>query len=99
MPLRDPPLSPVDPQVSRRGSHRRGSFDRRVAADPGNNYRTYSQNHSRRESVERGARVAESGTLIPRSRAGSQSLASTSEDPGFVGEIGLTMDGFAVPKI
>lgn len=95
MPLRDPPLSPVDP-VGRRNSNRRGSFDRRVP-DTGN-YRTFSQNHSRRESVERGARVAESGTLIPRSRAGSQSLASTLEDPGFVGEIGLSMDGFTVPK-
>ena len=46
-----------------------------------------SQTHSRRESVERGARVAESGTLIPRSRAGSQSLASTTEDPGVDGEL------------
>ena len=87
-----PPLSPVDPTASRR----RGSFDRRVTDTA--NYRSFSQNHSRRESVERGARVAESGTLIPRSRAGSQSLAPTSEDPGFVGEIGLSMDGFAGPK-
>lgn len=96
MPLRDPPLSPID-SVGRWNSNRRGSFDRR-APETGN-YRAFSQNHSRRESVERGARVAESGTLIPRSRAGSQSLASTSEDPGFVGEIGLSMDGFAVAKI
>jgi hypothetical protein len=95
LPHRDPSLSPVEP-LSRRGSHRRGSFDRRVP-DPGN-YRPYNQSHSRRESVERGARVAESGTLIPRSRASSQSLATTSEDPGFVREIGLTMDGFAGAK-
>jgi len=95
MPHRDPSLSPVEP-LSRRGSHRRGSFDRRVPES--GNYRPYSQSHSRRESVERGARIAESGTLIPRSRAGSQSLAPTTEDPGFVGEIGLSMDGFAVPK-
>lgn len=92
MPHRDPSLSPVE-SLSRRGSHRRGSFERRVP-EPGN-YRTYSRSHSRRASVERGARVAESGTLIPRSRAGSQSLSSTVEDPGFVGEIGLSMDGFA----
>jgi len=94
MPHRDPSLSPIEP-LSRQ-SHRRGSFDRRVP-DAGN-YRPYSQSHSRRESVERGARVAESGTLIPRSRAGSQSLAPTTEDPGFVGEIGLSMDGIAGPK-
>lgn len=32
---------------------------------------------SRRNSVERGARVAETGTLIPRSRAGSQNIPPT----------------------
>ena len=95
MPHRDPSLSPVEP-LGRGASHRRGSFERRLP-DPGN-YRTYSQSHSRRESVERGARVAESGTLIPRGRAGSQSLAPTTEDPGFAGEIELSMDEFAVAK-
>lgn len=95
MPHRDPSLSPVEP-LSRRGSHRRGSFDRR--APESGNYRPYSQSHSRRESVERGARIAESGTLIPRSRAGSQSLAPTTEDPGFVGDIELSTDEFAPPK-
>ena len=48
--------------------------------------------------MERGARIAETGTLVPRSRAGSHSLAPTSEDPGYVGEIGLTMDGFSAVK-
>jgi hypothetical protein len=95
MPHRDPSLSPIEPP-SRRGSHRRGSFERRLPDS--SNYRTYSQSHSRRESVERGARVAESGTLIPRSRAGSQSLAPTTEDSDFAGDIGLSMDGLAVPK-
>ncbi|KAF7975693.1 hypothetical protein HWV62_8809 [Athelia sp. TMB] len=59
---------------------------------------TYRGTGSRRESVERGARIAETGTLVPRSRAGSHSLAPTSEDPGYVGEIGLTMDGFSAVK-
>lgn len=95
MPTRDPSMSPAEPS-SRRGFHRRGSFERRVP-EPAN-YRSYSQSHSRRGSVERGARVAESGTLIPRSRAGSHSLAPTSEDAGFVGEIGQSMDGFSVPR-
>lgn len=89
MPHRDSSLSPIEP-LSRRGSHRLGSFERRLP-DSGN-YRPYSQSHSRRESVERGARVAESGTLIPRSRAGSQSLAPTTEDSDFVGETGPDVD-------
>ncbi|KAK0496620.1 hypothetical protein EDD18DRAFT_1167397 [Armillaria luteobubalina] len=38
-----------------------------------------SRSHSRRASVERGARVAETGTLVPRSRAGSHSLPATTE--------------------
>jgi len=63
---RDPSLSPVEP-LGCGASHRRGSFERRLP-DSGN-YRTYSQSHSRQESVGRGARVAESGTLIPRGRA------------------------------
>ena len=33
--------------------------------------------------------MAESGTLIPRSRAGSQSLASTTEDPGVDAELNM----------
>ena len=85
LPHRDPAaLSPVE-ALSRRGSHshRRGNYERaRMLDSRGYNQ---SQSHSRRESVERGARVAESGTLIPRSRAGSQSLASTTEDPSVIG--------------
>lgn len=95
IPHRDSSISPAEP-VGRRSTHRRGSFERRV---PDPNYRSFSQNHSRRESVERGARVAETGTLIPRSRAGSQSLASTTEDPGYMREIGQSMDGIGVSKI
>lgn len=77
LPRRDPSLSPIEP-LSRRNSitNRRGSFDRRVA-ETGN---LRSLSHSRRASIERGGRVAETGTLI-RSRAGSQSLSSTSEAP------------------
>ena len=65
-PLREPP-SPIDP-LSRNGSvHiRRMSNDRRVAES--GNLRDLSR--SRRASVERGARIAETGTLV-RSRDGS----------------------------
>jgi hypothetical protein len=68
---RDPSMSPVGSTgPSRRNSNaRRGNFEHRVV-EPG---------HMRRGSVERGARIAETGTLVPRSRAGSQSLAPTTE--------------------
>ncbi|KAG6850074.1 hypothetical protein H0H93_001424 [Arthromyces matolae] len=58
--------SPVEPSSRRNSGTRRGS-DWRL-----------SESNSRRNSVERGARVAETGTLIPRSRAGS--FAPTSPD-------------------
>ena len=38
-----------------------------------------SRGNSRRESVERGARIAETGQLVPRSRAGSVALGGPSE--------------------
>lgn len=67
-------MSPVG--LSRRGSNARGSIERRLV-EPGS-FRT-SRSPSRRESVERGARVAETGTLIPRSRGASQSASVKSE--------------------
>ncbi|KAF9259112.1 hypothetical protein L218DRAFT_981602 [Marasmius fiardii PR-910] len=81
---RDPSLSPVEPlSLSRRSSiatGRRGSIttsDWRVAETG-----SLRGGISRRGSVERGGRVAETGSLV-RSRAGSQSsqslLSSTSE--------------------
>ncbi|KAH7924383.1 hypothetical protein BV22DRAFT_1066924 [Leucogyrophana mollusca] len=73
LPQRDHSLSPIEP-LSRRDSNARGTLDRRISEQA--TYRTFSRSHSRRGSVERGARVAETGTLIPRSRASSQSLAS-----------------------
>jgi len=86
---RDPSLSPIEP-LSRRNSNagingpRRGDW--RVAET--GNLRNISA--SRRESLERGARVAETGSLA-RSRAGShsQGLPSTTEvvdDGHFVDE-------------
>ncbi|KIJ15078.1 hypothetical protein PAXINDRAFT_169284 [Paxillus involutus ATCC 200175] len=66
LPRRD--TSPVEP-LSPRGSNARGGT------------LMNGRSGSRRESAERGARIAEMGTLIPRSRASSQSLASTTEDP------------------
>ncbi|TFK72796.1 hypothetical protein BDN72DRAFT_815499 [Pluteus cervinus] len=73
MPHRDPSLSPVEPLSRRNSNARRGSFDWRLAES--GSLRGIAQ--SRRGSIERGARIAETGTLIPRSRAGSQSLQST----------------------
>jgi len=40
------------------------------------------QQMGRRRSVDRGGRIAETGMLVPRSRAGSHSLAATAEDAG-----------------
>ena len=52
----------------------RGGSDRRIAES--GTFRN-GRSRSHRESVERGARIAEMGTLVPRSRAGSQSLGTT----------------------
>ncbi|RXW12114.1 hypothetical protein EST38_g13741 [Candolleomyces aberdarensis] len=63
---RDPSLSPIEPLSRRNSNARRGSVDR-------------SRGASRRASLDFGARVAETGTLVPRSRAGSQNLQATAE--------------------
>jgi hypothetical protein len=59
MPLRDPSLSPIEPLSRRNSNARRGSVDR-------------SRGASRRASLDFGARVAETGTLVPRNRGGVQ---------------------------
>ncbi|KAA1478148.1 hypothetical protein DENSPDRAFT_861789 [Dentipellis sp. KUC8613] len=64
---RDASTSPMEPHASRWNGVRRGSFDRRPIPD----VRNGSRSHSRRESVERGARIAETGQLYPRSRTNS----------------------------
>lgn len=71
IPPRDHSLSPVVP-LSRRSSNTRGNIERRFAETMGirNN-----RSPSRHESVERGARIAETGQLIPRSRPESQSVS------------------------
>ncbi|KIK60730.1 hypothetical protein GYMLUDRAFT_43563 [Collybiopsis luxurians FD-317 M1] len=88
---RDASLSPIEP-LSRRnsnaglhGSSRRGDW--RVAESGNLRSISGSRSHSRRGSLERGARVAETGSLVrSRSRAGSHSqglpptLPATSED-------------------
>ena len=79
MPHRDHSHSPTEPLSRRNSTTRRGSLDRRVAET--GSLRTRSGNVSRRGSIDRGARIAETGTLIARSRAGSQSLPSTIEVP------------------
>jgi coiled-coil domain-containing protein 6 len=77
MPHRDASLSPIEP-LSRRNSNawRVGDSSWRAINRSGET--------SRRGSVERGARVAETGTLVPRSRASSQNLAPTTEAPDSV---------------
>jgi len=62
-------------EVSRRSSGTRRGSDWRVT-DVSVREVGAGDIHSRRSSVERGARVAETGTLIPRSRASSHSFAS-----------------------
>ncbi|KAH9887212.1 hypothetical protein C8Q73DRAFT_794776 [Cubamyces lactineus] len=72
--------SPVESFNSRRNSfNRRGSFERRVAET--GSLRSISQ--SRRASVERGGRIAETGVLVPRARSGSVSLPETVEDDSY----------------
>ncbi|KAH6909417.1 hypothetical protein BKA70DRAFT_199204 [Coprinopsis sp. MPI-PUGE-AT-0042] len=69
MPHRDVSLSPIEPLSRRNSNARRGSVSRGGGGG--------STSASRRASMEFGARVAETGTLVPRatrSRAGSQSL-------------------------
>ncbi|KAG1741571.1 uncharacterized protein EDB91DRAFT_1237184 [Suillus paluster] len=72
VPHRDHSMSPVVP-LSRRSSNARGSIERRFA-EP-----VTGRSQSRHGSVERGARVAETGTLIPRSRRDSQNVSVTAE--------------------
>ncbi|KAF6757631.1 hypothetical protein DFP72DRAFT_1044093 [Ephemerocybe angulata] len=57
MPVRDPSSSPIEPLSRRNSNARRGSIDR-------------SRGASRRASLDFGARVAETGTLVPRNRGG-----------------------------
>lgn len=74
MPHREPPLSPVDPP-SRRNSMRRGGA--RVVES--GSLRSISRSSS--QSVERGARVAETGQLVPRSHPDGHTLSATTEAP------------------
>ncbi|KAI0056610.1 hypothetical protein BV25DRAFT_1872699 [Artomyces pyxidatus] len=65
--------SPVEAHTNRWGVPRRGSFERRASLMSGRS------SSSRRESVERGARIAETGQLVPRSR--TNSVAAGAEQP------------------
>ncbi|KAF8067806.1 hypothetical protein FPV67DRAFT_1562066 [Lyophyllum atratum] len=69
--------SPAEPSSRRNSGTRRGADWRTTESG----IRGISDNNSRRNSVERGARVAETGTLIPRSRTDSYSLPPTTETP------------------
>ncbi|OCH91282.1 hypothetical protein OBBRIDRAFT_775434 [Obba rivulosa] len=63
------------PSSRRNSLHRHGSVERRVAESgslrSASRGSAPSQSHSRRASVERGARVAETGQLVPRARTDS----------------------------
>lgn len=93
------PHSPIgSPSLSRRDSlARRGSASR--AAEVGNlrsGNASGSTGH-RVSTVERGGRVAETGMLMPRSRAGSHSIASsTTEAPSTNRVRGFRVGGFRI---
>lgn len=76
MPHREHSLSPVEP-LSRRNSNAT-----RMGVNESGNFRTMSHTGSRRASVDRGARVAETGSLLTRPRAASQNLPVTPEMSG-----------------
>ncbi|TFK49280.1 hypothetical protein OE88DRAFT_1702851 [Heliocybe sulcata] len=81
-PQRDPSLSPIEARSRRNSYQRRGSFERRsghATGESSGSLRSISRSQSRRESVERGVRVAETGTLVPRSRRNS--MASPMQQP------------------
>ena len=81
----DGTYSPVESFPGGRHSfNRRGSFERRVAETGSlrslSRGQSQSRSQSRRESVERGARIAETGSLVPRTRSDSFGLPETIED-------------------
>ncbi|KAG2107330.1 hypothetical protein BD769DRAFT_1630614 [Suillus cothurnatus] len=79
IPHRDHSLSPGVP-LSRRSSNPRGNIERRFA-DPVSIRNNRSP--SRHESIERGARVAETGQLIPRARPTSAEAPAAKHRPFF----------------
>ncbi|KAI0747027.1 hypothetical protein C8Q80DRAFT_1104756 [Daedaleopsis nitida] len=78
----DGTVSPVDSfhNSGRSSFNRRGSFERRVAESGSLRSLSRGQSQSRRASVERGARIAETGVLVPRTRSDSFGLPETIED-------------------
>lgn len=99
---RDGPPSPNDSFGSRHSPfHRRGSFERRVA-ESGSLRSLSGSRGGRRESVERGARVAETGTLIPRGRAesagGRGGLSDVRENHAQAGGVSGSSAVAAVPE-
>lgn len=76
LPRRDHSASPVG-SFGRQNVHRRGSFERRLTDG-----RNGSQ--SRKESVERGARIAETGTLIRGRTSSIGGLGASSSPSGLV---------------
>ena len=88
VPVRDIPPSPIDP-ISRRASLHFTQHDRRYSQGERRVVETGSilelgRSRSRHGSVERGARIAETGSLV-RSRAGSGSSVLGSGNPAETG--------------
>ncbi|KAJ7098238.1 hypothetical protein C8R44DRAFT_859620 [Mycena epipterygia] len=112
MPLRDHSLSPVEPQ-SRRNSIRRGGARVVESGNLRSIDMSRSASQSRRASVERGARVAETGQLVPRSHPDGPTLPATTEAidsadgllltpmsyyPGQQGQSGQYPDEYSAPS-
>lgn len=88
-----PSHSPVEPSSRRNSLARRRSLTR---PNETGNLRTSNPSGSR-VSVERGGRIAETGTLMPRSRAGSHSITSnTTESPSTNRVRGFRVGGFRI---
>jgi hypothetical protein len=91
-----PSHSPIEP-ASRRGSLVRRSSTSRTAETGNLRAGTGSGSTSHRVSIERGGRIAETGTLMPRSRAGSHSISSsTTEAPSTNRTRGFRVGGFRI---
>lgn len=82
----DPAVSPAEstvprrPSLSPRASMRRASFERSAWNGDGSISSSPVRTRSRMQSLERGARVAETGTLVPRIRR--ESAAGSSKEVG-----------------
>ncbi|KAF9443548.1 hypothetical protein P691DRAFT_808810 [Macrolepiota fuliginosa MF-IS2] len=95
-PINQRSRSPAEP-ASRRGSLARRGSNSRAAETANIRSGNVGGSMSHRVSVERGGRVAETGTLMPRSRAGSNSVASTTTEATSTNRVrGFRVGGFRI---